>query len=50
MRMKCWSGSNTRLSDTVRPVLTNAAAAALFWGVIRLTAPMGSSGPQRWWS
>jgi hypothetical protein len=30
MRMKCWSGSNTRLSDTVRPVFTNVAAAALF--------------------
>ena len=37
--MKCWGGSKTRLSDTVRPLRTKPAAAARFSAVMRLMAP-----------
>ena len=47
MRRKCCSGSKGRLSETLRPLATSPAAAALFSGVIRLTAPFSSSSPQR---
>ena len=39
--------SSGRAQDTVRPVRTVAAAAAVTSGVIRLSAPSWSSSPQR---
>src|SRR5918999_585464 len=54
--MKCWAGvgllgagvlGNSRLRETARPLRTNRAAASRFSGVMRLTAPIWSSLPQR---